>query len=215
VNRPLPTENGPLRRAGSGANGEAGQVVGRIAPARDDGRSDAVLLARLRDGQPGALDALLERYWAPLFAYALHRTGSSDLAADIAQDAFCRLWERRSTWKCAGSARGLLFRLARNTAVSGHRRARARARASSGFAELYLERPPSLHPVEGAELRDAIDDAIAALPARRREVFQLRMLDELSYEEIADIMGTSRQTVANQLSRALTTLRAALAHLID
>jgi RNA polymerase sigma-70 factor (ECF subfamily) len=190
-------------------------VVGRIAPAQAEPLSDEVLLARLRDGHAGALDALLERYWSPLFAYALHRTGSRDLAADIAQDAFCRLWERRSVWVSVGSVRGLLFRLARNTAVSDHRRNRARDRASSGFAELYLERGPSALPAERAELRAALTTAIAQLPARRREVFQLRMLDDLSYDEIAEVMGTSRQTVANQLSRALASLRTALAHLLD
>ena len=208
---PLPSGSPHVRSAVAGV----GLVVGRIAPAQEETAPDGVLLSRLRDGDAGALDALLERYWPPVFTYALHRTGSRDLAADIAQDTFCRLWERRSTWNTTGSVRGLLFRLARNTAVSQHRRNRARDRASNGFAELYLERRPAVLPAENAELRAALNRAIAALPARRREVFQLRMLDDLSYEEIAETMGTSRQTVANQFSRALTTLRAALTHLID
>lgn len=210
--RPLRNAHSPV---GPARPATTGQVVGRIAPPESGTPCDAVLLARLRDGQPGALDLLLERYWESIYKYALHRTGSSDVAADIAQNAFCRLWERRSTWRCAGSARGLLFRLARNTAVSEHRRRRASDRASVGFAELYLERRPREQPAEGAELRGALGEAIASLPPRRREVFRLRMLDDLSYEEIADIMGTSRQTVANQLSRALASLRDTLAHLID
>lgn len=176
---------------------------------------DGVLLARIRANDELALDALLERYWAPVFQYALRRTGSRDHAEDIAQDVFCRLWERRTYWRASGSLRGLLFRLARNTAVSHHRRQRARERATRGFAELYLQRPPILGSAEHVELRAALEAAVAALPGRRREAFLLRTQEDLSYEEIAQAMGTSKQTVANQLSRALSALRGALGHLLE
>jgi DNA-binding CsgD family transcriptional regulator len=59
-------------------------------------------------------------------------------------------------------------------------------------------------------LQAAAADAIAALPPRRREVFRLARLDGLSYREIAEVMGLSPQTVANQMSRALTELHEAL-----
>jgi RNA polymerase sigma-70 factor (ECF subfamily) len=174
-----------------------------------------VLLARLRHDDERALDALLERHWAALFGYAYRRTGSRDLAADVAQEAYCRLWERRAAWRAGGSVRGLLFRLARNAAVSQHRRQRARERAARRFAELYLEGAPPVLPAERAELRAALREALSALPARRREVFLLRVLDDLSYAEIAEVMGTSKQTVANQLSRALSALRRGLGYLLD
>lgn len=177
--------------------------------------SDATLLARLRAGDGRALDALLDRYWSPVFLFALRLTGSQDAADDVAQSVFCRIWERRAKWRAEGSVRGLLFRLARNIAISAHRREQAQDRAMRGFAE-SLSTPtfPALS-AERSELRAALECAIAELPARRREVFLLRMLDDLSYDEIARVMGTSRQTVANQLSRALATLRDALGQLLD
>lgn len=177
--------------------------------------SDAALLVRLRAGDAGALDDLLERYWSPVFLYALHLTGSEDAADDVAQGVFCRVWERRATWRAEGSVRGLLFRLARNIAISAHRRERAQDRAVLAFAEdVSTPAGPALS-AERAALRVALERAVAQLPARRREVFVLRMLDDLSYDEIAHVMGTSKQTVANQLSRALATLRLALADLLD
>jgi RNA polymerase sigma-70 factor, ECF subfamily len=182
-----------------------------LAPDRP---GDAALLLRIRADDATALEQLLERYWTQVYRYALRRTGSADAAADLAQDVFCRIWERRSAWRPEGSVRGLLFRLARNTAVSQHRRGFARERASLAFAHLQGGRS-SPAPADTADLRKALERAIAALPSRRREVFQLRMLDDLSYDEIAETMGTSRQTVANQLSRALATLRERLAHLLD
>jgi RNA polymerase sigma-70 factor (ECF subfamily) len=176
---------------------------------------DASLLERIRSDDAGALDILLARYWSPVFAYALRMTRSRDVAADVAQEVFCRLWDRRASWRPGDSVRGLLFRLARNTSVTEHRRQRVRERATDGFVELYLERTPALLSAERAELRAALEREIAALPPRRREVFLLRMVHDLSYEEIAGVMGTSKQTVANQLSHALATLRRVLAHLLD
>lgn len=179
------------------------------------GLSDTVLLARLAAGDAAALDALLERHWPSLYRYALRRTGSPDDAADIAQEVFCRLWERRADWRAHGSVKGLLFRLARNAAVTGQRRRRVRERAAHLLADLAPDPTPATAAAERAELRAALERAIAALPARRREVFLLRMVDGLSYDEIAAAMDTSRQTVANQLSRALATLRTTLGHLLD
>lgn len=178
---------------------------------------DAALLARLRAGDAQALDTLIERYWTPLFGYAVRRTGSRDAAADIVQDVFVRLWERRASWRPDGSVRGLLFRLTRNEAVSRFRRAQARARAIRRYALLGRQplAQPAPAPAEDAELRAALDDAIDALPHRRREAFLLRMIDGLGYDEIATVMNTSRQTVANQLSRALASLRERLGHLLD
>jgi len=63
------------------------------------------------------------------------------------------------------------------------------------------------------DLRAALERAIATLPPRRREVFLLRVVHDLSYKEIAGVMGTSAQTVANQLSSALRELRTTLAGL--
>jgi RNA polymerase sigma-70 factor (ECF subfamily) len=177
--------------------------------------TDAVLLARMAAGDSAALDALLERYWRAVFQHALRRSGSPDAAADIAQAVFCRLWDRRTTWTLDGSLRGLLFRLVRNEAVTGERQTRARERATdvhlglSGSSVLPIDR------AERAELRAALAHAIDALPDRRREVFLLRVVDGLSHQEIAEVMEISKQTVANQLTSALTTLRSTLGYLLD
>jgi DNA-directed RNA polymerase specialized sigma24 family protein len=71
--------------------------------------SEERLLELLAQDGASALDELLERYWHAVAAYVLRLTGSMDAAADVTQDTFCRLWERRSKWRIAGSVRGLLF----------------------------------------------------------------------------------------------------------
>lgn len=178
-----------------------------------DPSDDVALVERLRRGDERALDALLVRFWRPLVAYAERLADTRDAAEDIAQRTFCRVWERRAEWRPTGSLRGLLYRVAHNLAVSERRAGQAHERAARVHVDrgAYVRTP--LDAVEESQLRARLERAIQELPARRRQVFVLRCLHDLSYKEISEVMGTSTQTVANQLSRALTTLRLALAHL--
>ena len=174
---------------------------------------DAALVERLRCGDERALDALLVRFWRPLVAYAERIADTRDAAEDIAQRTFCRVWERRAEWRPTGSLRGLLYRVAHNLAVSERRASQAHARAAQVHVDRAAGVRTPLDAIVESQLRARLEGAIQTLPARRREVFVLRCVHDLSYKEIAEVMGTSTQTVANQLSRALTTLRVALAHL--
>jgi RNA polymerase sigma-70 factor (ECF subfamily) len=177
-----------------------------LPPEHDDRRPDAALLAGLAADDASALDALLGRYWSPLIVFIARMTGSTEAAEDAVQEAFCRLWERRRSWRGEGSVSGLLFRLARNSAISAHRHLEAEDRAASVAGDL-LPRHAEIPEMPNDELRARLERAIAVLPPRRREVFLLRVVHDLSYREIATVMGTSSQTVANQLSHALAFLR--------
>lgn len=175
-----------------------------------DQPSDATLLARLAADDSSALDALLAKYWSPLTTFIARMTGSVEAAEDAVQETFCRVWERRASWRVEGSVAGLLFRLARNIAISEHRHLQAEERAAqvAGDASPTHHAAPEL---PDTELRALLEQAVATLPPRRREVFLLRVVHDLSYKEIAAVMGTSPQTVANQLSAALAALRVQLA----
>lgn len=179
--------------------------------------STAELLRRLREDDAGALDLVLREHWGPIVTYLARWLESRDAAEDVAQQTFIRLWEQRSSWGLEGSLRGLLFRIARNLAISYQRSLEARGRAGLRFVSEEDSRSPSspLEDVLVGELGRALDGAIGALPERRREVFVLRCIHGLSYNEIAAAMGISEQTVANQLSRALATLRSSLEYLLQ
>lgn len=177
----------------------------------------AELLRRLRAGDELALQRILDDHWAPLVSFVTRIVGRVDAAEDIAQRTFVRLWERRETWSIEGSLRGLLFRIARNLAISAQRSAGARTRAVDRMGAEpsgASERGPA-DALADSELNRELERAIDALPERRREVFILRALHGLSYAEIAAVMEISQQTVANQLSRGLATLRESLGHLLD
>jgi RNA polymerase sigma-70 factor (ECF subfamily) len=151
----------------------------------------------------------------PLVAYVARYVETRDAAEDIAQRTFCLLWDRRATWQLEGSLRGLLYRVARNFALSERRHRAVELRFTAGPVESQPSNPTPLDLIENKLLGVALEQAIADLPARRREVFVLRCVHDLSYKEIADVMRISPQTVANQLSRAIGALRHALAGLLD
>jgi RNA polymerase sigma factor (sigma-70 family) len=177
--------------------------------------SDEELLARLSHDDTVALELALREHWALVVDYVQRLTGSTDAAEDIAQRAFCQLWDRRAQWHAAGSLRALLCRIARNYAVSEHRRAGADERSAATFIELTTPTSPPRDDIEMQQLRSALGREIALLPARRREILILRCIHDLSYKEIADVMNIAQQTVANQLSSALATLRLALREKLD
>lgn len=196
----------------AGARDDVAEAV--RADARDDVAE--ALLGRLRADDTSALDDALRRYWGPVLGYLTRWLGSADAAEDVAQRTFVRLWERRQDWRLDGSLRGLLFRVARNLAISDQRNLRARERAQERFARGAAPSPRGvLERLEDRQLGARLDVAIRELPARRREVFVLRCVHGFSHREIAALMGISEQTVANQLNRALATLRHLLADLLD
>jgi RNA polymerase sigma-70 factor (ECF subfamily) len=170
-----------------------------------------VLLERLRASDPDALDALLRIYWRPLVRYAARLLPYEEDAEDVAQEAFVRLWERRNLLAPDTVLRPFLYRIVHNIALNRKRSWRARnswySKLGSSWRSL-LATP--LQSTMEHELERAIEDAIQALPARRRDAFVLARFHDMSYSKIALIMGISSQTVANQISSALSDLRRAL-----
>jgi RNA polymerase sigma factor (sigma-70 family) len=188
-----------------------------VAPSRPLPRqlSDEDLLSRLRRDDTRALELVLSRYWTLVVDYVARLTRSEDAAEDVAQRTFCQLWDRRAQWGGTGSLRALLCRIARNYAVSEHRRELADERSAVTFFELHSAPTAAHDGGDSARLRSLIDREIARLPDRRREILVLRCYHDLSYKEIADVMNIAEQTVANQLSKGLASLRASLAGVLD
>ena len=168
---------------------------------------DLSLMRRLQAGDEQAMVVLLAEHWTPVVSYAFGLLGSWDKAEDAAQDAFVRLWARRKKW-AVGSPGALVHRIARNMALDVLKSPRHAARREDPDT-LASEDAPD-RDVELSELDEAVAKAVGDLPPRRREIFRLVRESGFSYEEIAEIMKISRQTVANHMSLALSDLRVML-----
>lgn len=189
-------------------------AYGPGAPSRriskEQTKCDEDLMATLGMNQCVALDILLCRYWESIVAYAEKYVPNTDAAEDVAQETFVRLWESRESWRSTGSVRSFLYRVARNLALNEERSRRIHSRRSDQIAEAHGSQIRIRTPAERLEERERrrlLDEAIATLPRRRRQILRLAKLRGLSYQEVAQLLDISQQTVANQMSAALSALR--------
>jgi RNA polymerase sigma-70 factor, ECF subfamily len=176
--------------------------------------SDDELARSLAEGDMGAVDTLLERYWEPLIRYAYRLVEDRAAAEDVVQDTFLRVWTGRMK-SSKGPVRAYLYRVSRNLALDELRRRRARSKRELRHGSTQLTAPQTpVDVLQNKRLQAAVNAAIQALPERRREAFTLVYLRALSYAEVSEIMGISQKTLGNHISAALSELRQALRPLL-
>ena len=188
----------------------------------DDAAAQAVAardrdwVERIRVGDAAALEAVFRVYADPLYAYAMRYLRSRERSEEIVHDLFLNIWARRDSLELARTLKSYLYQATRNRAISQMRHARVeqsvRDRVALGEDESTLRATPALadEEVRVGELRDAITDAVDALPTRCREVFLLSREQQLTYAEIAEVLHLSVKTVEIHMGRALLRLRASL-----
>ncbi len=170
------------------------------------------LASAIRSGDRTAFRRFFQANHEALLRYLIHRRVSPDIAEDLVQNAFVHIWESRESIKPGGSLRGLLFRI-------GYTRALNHFRDTARFADVAPEDAPvsaaaeSQDPAERDEVRMLVQAAVESLPERRRTVFELCILQGLTYAEAADALDISRKTVENHMGYALKAVRERLAGL--
>jgi RNA polymerase sigma-70 factor (ECF subfamily) len=173
--------------------------------------TDRELLARLRDGDTSAFDAIFRAWYAPIVRMVEGMLRERAVAEEIAQDVLLELWRRRESLSADGSPQAYLFQAARNRALNHLRHLRVEERGETQAArELTLPASPDRALAE-AEIDGAIRSAVASLPPRCREVFELSRVHGLKYAEIAQTLGVSVKAVEAQMGKALRVMRERLA----
>ena len=175
-------------------------------------------VARVRLGDENAFEALFEAYYPSLCDFVQSYLHSAESAEEVVQTVFLRIWEQRATWEPIIGVRAYLFAACRNQALGilKHERVvvRTAARATREDLPLGMGRgaPAPDAELHGTELANALRHAVHALPERRRMVVVLRWQHQMSYAEIASVLGISVKTVEVHMGRALASLRKQLGH---
>jgi RNA polymerase sigma-70 factor (ECF subfamily) len=180
-----------------------------MAASRDLRDDDELLLATAR-GDPDAFGEFYRRHVGEVLGFLVRRTGSSELAADLAGETFAGALLACARYRAGGPpAVAWLLGIAQNKLRESMRRGRVdqRARARLSIPRLELD-DDDLAGVEEA----AADGAVALslledLPALQREAVRARVLDERGYGELASDLGCSEQVVRQHVSRGLRRLR--------
>jgi len=181
----------------------------------------AELVSQCRRGDPQAFEQVFALYRGPLYAYLARTTGDRHEAEDLLQDVFVRLVENLDRYEESGRFEAWVFRIAANRVRDWARRRKHAERTASappgardddgdgplpGVLDKAVETPPEGRMLAGEQIRQ-LETAMAGLEADERQVLVLRHYGDLSFREIADIMGSPLGTVLAKSHRALLKLR--------
>lgn len=182
--------------------------------------SDELLLSAYREGDGEAFEALLRRYRAPLFNVVLRSVRDRGRAEEIYQDVWLKVIERCDDFRGDAKFSTWLYTIARNLCIDHQRKMKFRAHASleatpPGAGATLGERVANPGPATdvlaaGRLMQDRIADAVEALPDEQREVFLLRHLQGLAFQEISEVVGVPANTVKSRMRYALERLQRAL-----
>jgi RNA polymerase sigma-70 factor, ECF subfamily len=155
-----------------------------------------------RGDTDAAFEAMVRAHYAALGAFAYRLVGSRTLAEDVVHEILLRIWRRRDHFDF-DNVLPYLYRAVRNEADSSRRR-NSRLVA---IGEHEDGRPDPQRTLELDDLARVVQDIVAAMPARRREIFRMQREQGRTYAEIAELLGISIKTVEAQMGRALKAIR--------
>lgn len=183
---------------------------------------DVDMLERLRGGDTTAMAELYDRYFDRLYSLVFNQVDrNKDIAEDIVQETFLAALKSAKGFKGRSSAYTWLCSIAYHKIADHYRRqARERKRMVSGIDVDTVddEENPGRQPqpdslIESAETRQVVNEALAKLPWDYRQVLILKYVEEMSVQEISQIMDRSPKSIEGLLTRSRKALQAQLAGL--
>ncbi len=181
--------------------------------------TDKSLMKAHIKGDPKAFGELVRRYGDGLLGYLTRMSRNRHEAEDLFQETFKRVHEKAHTFR-GGQFKSWLFRIATNAAIDGMRRGKGKRMVSlnqkldsndgdgeelSAVALADDSQEPSQEAAKAEQVRQ-VREAVMSLPSRQRATLVLAYYQQLSYSEVAKVLGCSLGTVKTQMFRALKTL---------
>lgn len=170
---------------------------------------DQLLWRQLQRKDAAALKQLFFVHHAALVARAYHWVNDQQVAEELVQDLFMTLWQKAHQTQLQGRLENYLMVSIRNRSLNYLKSQFARQQFVD-FEERFSESVDQPEQYDLEQLSERIDQAIAQLPGKCREIFILSRRHNLTYQEIADKLGISKKTVETQVGIALKRLRVLL-----
>lgn len=167
------------------------------------------LWAEACGGNTGSYALIHKNLFSDLYYYLLRMLKDDELAEDILQDLFIKMWEKRCKIGPIAQVRFYFFRSARSMAINHIKKEKVRFLNPNEFDTDFDFSPEDVmvKEEESVEAKAALLQALNTLPNRQREILYLKYYDGWSYEEISGITGIRYQSVVNHVHRAVLHLR--------
>jgi len=202
------------------------ELGNELAPPEWPGWPDeGCLLESLRSGSEAAYEALLERFQLPVYNLVQRLIDDSSEAGDVTQDVFLKVFRNVTAFRGQSSLKTWIYRIAVNEAhnrrrwFGRHKRAEVGLEAEGdglGYLDHLSDATRSPYDLAlNEEWRSAIEKALEGLNPVFRSAVVLRDLEDLSYEEIADVLDVSLGTVKSRILRGRESLRRALVEQLE
>lgn len=177
---------------------------------------DELLIRRAQRGDADAFEQLLLEHQKNVYNLCYRMAGNPDDSMDLSQETFLRAWRCLDQYQFASAFSTWLYRLCSNICIDFLRRRRRQQTVpltfedADGEEQTYAVPDAQPLPEEQVELkltRETLAAAMAQLLPEHRAVLQLRVVNEMSYEQIADVLDIQIGTVKSRLSRARNQLK--------
>ena len=161
----------------------------------------------IKNGDAGSFEKLFNHYCQSLINFSRRYVWDKQIAENIVQDIFVRVWTNRSNLDPSKSIKSYLFTSVKNESLKHLRHLDVEQRSVEKIAQSTIEENSPDRNLDRSELEENIKHAISELPEKCREIFSMSRFDNLKYAEIAEILDISVKTVETQMGRALKKLR--------
>ena len=177
-------------------------------------------MLRYQRGDERAFDELGESYSPRVYGLLTRFLGPTESREDLVQEVFLRVIRARDDYRPEARFSTWLYRIAFNLCVNENERRRPAASLDGREGELHESREDQRAPAPGAALERAdlvasVRAAIAALPARQRMALVLAKYEELPYDEVGRVLGTSEKAIKSMIHRAREALRVRLSAFLE
>lgn len=166
-----------------------------------------IQIEKMKAGDRESFNQVFRRYYSPMVRFCIRYVADSDLASEIVQDLFVKLWSNREKISFNTSFESYMLTSVRNSALTYINKERSHAEAN---LRIYSEESDNTDPSETLQsnnLEESYRKILKDMPEKRREVFLASRYDGLKYSEIAEKLGISQKTVEAQMSAAIKQLK--------
>jgi RNA polymerase sigma-70 factor (family 1) len=171
--------------------------------------TDTLLFRQIAEGNEQAYTQIFHSFTPKLYSFLLKITRDEQLARELLQDTFLKLWQHRAELQRVEQPAAWLYKVASNTALQHLRQQTTRQRIQQAYNKEVTgsDNRTGESVLETKEMTTLLQQAVESLPEKRRQIYLMSRQQGMRHAEIAEQLHLSVQTVKNQLGTAITQIR--------